>query len=77
MRVVQSWGRGEGYAINPEEESAQFVQGLPGCSEVFTFTDEKLGESFKKRCDLIWWMILKEHFAGWILKGQELIQGDK
>lgn len=46
-------------------------------AEVFTYTHEKLEESFKKSCGLIWWMILKEHSADWILEGQELIQGHK
>ena len=57
--------------MNSEEGSFQFMQGLPGCSEVFTFNNEKLRESFKKRYDLIWWIILKEHFVGSIVKGQE------
>ena len=69
--------KGSGEKMNSEKGSAQFMQSFLGCDKVLTFNNGKSGESFKKKCDLIWVVILKDHCLGWIVKGQKWIEGDK
>lgn len=69
--------KGRGEKMNSEEGSVQFMQNFLGYDKVLTFNNGKSGESFKKKCDLIWLVILKDHCLGWIVKGQKLFEGDK
>lgn len=47
--------------MNSDKGSAQFMQSFIGCDKLLTFNNGKSGESFKKKCDLIWLVILKDH----------------